>query len=546
MSASSKKKLRNSQDGSKLTERQVAEQKESKKLKLYTAAFVVVLVVMVVVALTVGITQSISNSGIRERKSVAMTVGDETVSSAQMSYYFVDYVRNYYSQNSSYLQFMMDPSAALDSQVYNPETGETWADFLLGMAQDNVRSIYALSTAAEDAGYTLSETEEASIENTISNMRLYAQIYGFSDVGSYLQAMYGKGSTEESYREYCRRSALASSYYNAHAESLTYDDAALREAEKDSFDSYSSFTYNSYYMSVSKFLEGGTTDENGTTVYSDEEKAAASAAAEAAVKTLTDAETITSLEALDDAIAALSINQGTETPVTSSSYTDKLYTSIDSDVAAWLAGNRKEGDLTAIPRTSVSTDDSGAEVTSTTGYYIVWYTGRNDNLEPLDNVRHILVAFEGGTTDENGVTTYSDEEKAAAKTQAEDILAQWESGDRTEDSFAALATEKTDDTASAESGGLYEDISPASNYVASFKNWAVDDSRKVGDTGIVETEYGYHVMYYCGESALTYRDSMIANNLKNADMQTWYDALLEAWTVVPGETKYLPLSMTLA
>ena len=271
MSASSKKKLRNSQDGSKLTERQVAEQKESKKLKLYTAAFVVVLVVMVVVALTVGITQSISNSGIRERKSVAMTVGDETVSSAQMSYYFVDYVRNYYSQNSSYLQFMMDPSAALDSQVYNPETGETWADFLLGMAQDNVRSIYALSTAAEDAGYTLSETEEASIENTISNMRLYAQIYGFSDVDSYLQAMYGKGSTEESYREYCRRSALASSYYNAHAESLTYDDAALREAEKDSFDSYSSFTYNSYYMSVSKFLEGGTTDENGTTVYSDEE-----------------------------------------------------------------------------------------------------------------------------------------------------------------------------------------------------------------------------------------------------------------------------------
>ena len=51
MSASSKKKLRNSQDGSKLTERQMAEQKEAKKLKLYTAAFVVVLAVLVVVAL---------------------------------------------------------------------------------------------------------------------------------------------------------------------------------------------------------------------------------------------------------------------------------------------------------------------------------------------------------------------------------------------------------------------------------------------------------------------------------------------------------------
>lgn len=545
MSASSKKKLRNSQDGSKLTERQMAEQKEAKKLKLYTAVFVVVLAVLVVVALAVGINQAVANSGIRERKTVAMTVGDETVSSAEMSYFFSDYCRNYYSQNSTFLQYLMDPSSPLDSQVYNPETGETWADFLLEMAQDNVRSIYALSAAAEAAGHTLSEDEEASVENTISTMRLYAQLYGFSDLESYLKAMYGKGSTEESYREYCLRSALAGSYYTAYSESLTYDDAALREAEKDNFDTYSSFTYNSYYLSTSRFLEGGTTDENGTTTYSDEERAAASAAAEAAVKTLTDPETITSPEALDEAIAALSINQGSETSVASTIYEDKLYTSIDSDVAAWLAGSRKEGDLTAIAKTSVSTDDSGAEVTTVSGYYVVWFVSRNDNKAPLDNVRHILVGFEGGTTDSNGSTTYSDEEKAAARTEAESILAQWKAGDKTEDSFAALATEKTDDTASAETGGLYEDISPASNYVTAFKEWALDDSRKPGDTGIVETEYGYHVMYYCGESALTYRDSMIKNDLVNADMEAWYEALLEAWPVTPGETKYLPMDMTL-
>ena len=545
MSASSKKKLRNSQDGSKLTERQKAEQKEAKKLKLYTAAFVVVLAVLVAAALGVGITQAVSNSGIRERKSVAMTVGDETVSSAEMSYYFSDYCRNYYSQNSTFLQYIMDPTSPLNSQVYNPETGETWADFMLKMAQDNVRSIYALSSAAEAAGHTLSEDEEADIDNTISTMQLYAQLYGFSDLETYLKAMYGKGSTEESYREYCRRSTLANSYYNAYSESLSYDDAALQEAEQDNYDAYSSFTYYSYYLSASKFLEGGTTDENGATTYSDEERAAADAAAEAAVKTLTDPETITSPEALDEAIAALSINQGSETPVTSTIYEDKLYTSIDTDVAAWLAGSRKEGDLTAIAKTSVSTDDSGAEVTTVSGYYVVWFISRNDNEEPLDNVRHILVAFEGGTTDSNGVTTYSDEEKAAALAGAEDILAQWKAGDATEDSFAALAAENTDDTASAETGGLYEDISPASSYVTAFKEWALDSSRKPGDTGIVETEYGYHVMYYCGESALTYRDSMITDDLIEADMEAWYDALLEAWPVTPGETKYLPMDMTL-
>lgn len=540
MSASSKKKLRNAQDAARLTERQKAEQKEARKVKIYTVAFVVVLVVLVAVALTVGITRTISNSGIRERKSVALTVGSEQVSSAEMSYFFVDYVHNYYSQNSGFLTYFMNPSAPLDSQIYDEETGETWAEFLLGMAQENVRSVYALSAAADAAGYTLSEDDEANVESTISTMSLYAQIYGFSDTDAYLKAMYGKGASEESYREYCRRSTLANSYYYAHSGELSYDDAALREAEKDQYDNYSSFSYHSYYLAASKFLEGGTQDENGTIQYSDAERAAANEACEAAVKTLTDPETITSVEALDAAIAALPINEGTG--AASSAYTDKLYTSIDADVAAWLAGSRKEGDLTAIPRTSGTND---AETTSVDGYYIVWFLSRNDNKMPLDNVRHILVAFEGGTTDENGNTTYSDEEKAAAKAGAEDILAQWNSGERTEDSFAALATEKTDDTASASTGGLYENISPASSYVAAFKNWALDDSRKAGDTGIVETEYGYHVMYYCGESSLTYRDSMITNNLISQDMENWYQDLLSNWPATPGDTEYLPLSMTM-
>lgn len=50
MSASKKKKLR-SENGEKLTERQLAEQKEAKKVKLYSIAFVVVMVVMIAAAI---------------------------------------------------------------------------------------------------------------------------------------------------------------------------------------------------------------------------------------------------------------------------------------------------------------------------------------------------------------------------------------------------------------------------------------------------------------------------------------------------------------
>ena len=70
---------------------------------------------------------------------------------------------------------------------------------------------------------------------------------------------------------------------------------------------------------------------------------------------------------------------------------------------------------------------------------------------------------------------------------------------RPKDSFAALAKEKSKDTGSAADGGLISGITSSANYVESFRNWATDSSRKVGDTGIVESEYGYHIMYYSGQ-----------------------------------------------
>ena len=67
MSASSKKKLRAEENAAKLTERQLAQNKEDKKTKAYTIAFGVVLALLVVVAAAVGVNRSIANSGTREK-----------------------------------------------------------------------------------------------------------------------------------------------------------------------------------------------------------------------------------------------------------------------------------------------------------------------------------------------------------------------------------------------------------------------------------------------------------------------------------------------
>ena len=111
------------------------------------------------------------------------------------------------------------------------------------------------------------------------------------------------------------------------------------------------------------------------------------------------------------------------------------------------------------------------------------------------DVRHILISPEGGTTDEDGNTTYSDDEWEACRVAAQAIYVEWLNGDMTEDSFAELANANSDDTGSNTEGGLYTNVR-AGTMVDEFNDWIFDESRQSGDHGLVKTQFGYHIMYY--------------------------------------------------
>lgn len=132
------------------------------------------------------------------------------------------------------------------------------------------------------------------------------------------------------------------------------------------------------------------------------------------------------------------------------------------------------------------------------------------------DVRHILIQVEGGTTDEEGNTTYSDEEWAACEAEAQAILDSWLAGEKTEDSFAALANEKSEDPGSNTVGGLYEQVFEG-QMVTEFNDWCFDESRQYGDYGLVQTSYGYHVMYFVGSEPMWkyYAESDWANEQAN-------------------------------
>ena len=546
MSASSKKKLRNEQNAAKMTERQLQEQKEAKKLKVMTTCFTAVLAVILVVAIVFGVTQFMSNSGIRENNTVAATIGETELSNAELNYYYVDAVNQFMNTYGSYASlFGLDTTKPLNEQVINEETGATWADDFVNSALENARATYALANAAKAAGFELSEEEKASLDNNISTMELYAVMYGYSDVDAYIKAFYGHGASEEGFRAYTELNALAQAYYSQYAMDLTYDEAALRAAEEGKEAEFSNFSYNYYYLNTSKFLTGGTTGEDGTTTYSEEEKAAAVKAAEEAAKALAEME-IASVEEFDAAIAALAINADAETAPKSTACLDYSYSSITSAAREWITDSaRTEGEMGYMKNASTTTAEDGTETETISGYYVVYFIGSDDNNHPLANVRHILVT-EGGTYDSTtGQTTYTEEELAAAKEKAEKILAMYEAGNLTEEAFKALALEHNTDPGSKENGGLYEDVYPG-QMVEEFDAWCFAEGRKPGDTGIVVTSYGAHVMYYVSHSTTLYRDMLIEDTLRGEDTNAWYTALVEATTVTENNTKYLSRDLVLS
>ena len=551
MSASDKKKLRKEQATAYLTEKQRQEQAEAKKLKLYTIGFVSILVVVACIAIGVLGVRAVNQSGVFEKNTIAAVVDGNELTTVEMNYYYNDAINQYYSDWYSqyesstdyYLQFMgLDTKKPMDEQFYDEESGKTWADYFVESALNDAKSDYAMAKEAVANGFTLPEDQQTSLDNTINSLDTYAQIYGFNSANKYLQAMYGYGSDVKSYSAYIERNALATAYVQHCYDGLTYTDADFREFEKDKTDNYNSYNYEAAYLSYTDFREGGKEDASGSVTYTKEENEAARIALKVAAEQLA---TATTLEELNAKLPDIKVAEDSELAI--NSYTNQLHTNINADLAKWLSdAERKEGDIAAIPSSSTTTDADGKETTVTNGYYVVYYISKSDNTEPMGNVRHLLVKFEGGTqNEETGETEYTEAEKNAAKTEAEGYLKTWNEGAKTEESFIELVKKHSDDS-SASTGGLFEDINPNSQYVANFLNWSIDPDRQKGDCEVIETEYGYHVMYYVGDDEMNYRDYMIRNEMRTADHEKWYNGIVDAITAEAKDTSRMKLDLVMS
>jgi parvulin-like peptidyl-prolyl isomerase len=128
------------------------------------------------------------------------------------------------------------------------------------------------------------------------------------------------------------------------------------------------------------------------------------------------------------------------------------------------------------------------------------------------SVRHILLMTQDKT----------DAQKEEIRKKMDDILARAKKGE----DFAALAKQYTEDTGSKENGGLYEDFERG-KMVKPFEDAAF--SVPVGQiSGLVETEFGYHILKVEGRKKETQPldqvKSQIEARLKERKQMTAFEA----------------------
>ena len=498
MSASREKKNRQDLSGSDWsnpkTAREAQQRKEEKRTNILYGTIGVVFLIVAIIAV-------IWKSNIIPKTATAGTINGEKYTAAEVNYYFQNYYTNWVNQNYYYLSYIgLDTTADLRDQTYSDD--QSWFDFFMEQTLDYMTSVQALNDAAAEEGFTWDDEMQADYDSSLEALKSTASSYGYTEK-QYLGMIYGSTMTEKVYQEQLKRSLLAQYYSQDHQDNLTYTEDELTAAYNEDPNAYDQVSYQ--YVRISG--AAATTDEDGNKIeVTDEMTAQAMADAKATADQLyADWQAGGDLEQLADD-AGLSV-----TSAEAGTYSDSV-------VMNWLFDSARQAGDTAV-----------LEDTDGSAYYVVGFNERLHDYHPI-NVRHILIQPEDSelSSDDEGYEADVEAKDAEAKQKAEDLLAQWKAGEATEDSFAELAKENSTDSNAAQ-GGLYEDVT-LGTMVSEFEDWCFDPARQSGDTGIVKTTYGYHIMYFVGTAPETYWELQVTNALKSDDMATWSEEKVEGYT----------------
>jgi len=489
------------------------EEKEKRKSRIIATLVITVLLLITAVAIVI-------NSAFIRRTLPVIQIDGVSFTTTEFEYFFnseyMEYA-NFMSQFQGMGGTMPDSNRPLSSQVYNEETGETWADIIVNSAYDRMTNYVSLYNAAMAAGFKLSDEQITSIEDDMAMIGMQAVMNGFPSTESLLQQMFGSSMNEEIYRSIMEFITIAVSYNEHVRESFVYTPENLLAYYSDNKDELDVLNYRQFTVFA---------DQTDSADFTDDE-AHGTAITDAAAEARLQADTIAGAISGEDEFiaAAYEYNAGLYPAPESTLKRTQSERLDDNATVAWLLDEtRTFGDVIVID------SDQGSN--------ILFFVSRDDNNYRTAGMRQLLIMRETlnpedymyGEDDLEYIAAF-DRAEREARERAELVNSFFTAAGKTEDALIDLMAEHSDDTTE---GGYYTNITKypyqsshlnTMQVVPEIEEWLFDDDRSLGDSELVYTSaYGHHLLYFIGFGDIFFE--LIADDrMRTRDHNAWTEGL---------------------
>lgn len=517
----------------------------SKNAKTKTDVWYKVLTVFIIVCLAAGLLVAVLQpTGLVDYISLhtrtAMKSENYSVSNAKFQYmtyltynnYYQSIAGSYGAQYASY--FGLDRSLPLGQQKYYGSETVSWLEVCVNEAEKTLTDILALCESAKAEGYTLSDEDRQSIDNNIQSLKDFAKESNYS-LSSAIAAMYGsKGITRGDIKGMLELQTLASSYAQHLSDGFTYTDEDYNKYYDENKIKYLKADY--YSFTVKADYETNATDDEKTEAISAAKASAAELmrkieAGEDFVKVIFDykkqlaedektaAELSEDEERIKKAVQAL--QDLTEDSVKKEILTE-AHTNSDSEADKWIFA-----DTPAAENASKLFEEDE----SSTLYQIVKSAYRDEY--NTVSIRELDLMLDNFSSPE------------AMKEYADQMIAEFEKGDKTGESFDKLAEQFKTDKITVNSTGLIKETvksGSAHEELIPVDEWLFSADRKAGDYKyFVLDDEGLSIYYFEG----TGKPVWLANvdkDMRSDDLQKKLDSFKETYPVTINEKAIAKIS----
>ncbi len=509
--AKSNQDIRAEQKQKKQERKYAQQQAEKKKARQHTLIFAGILVVLALFAALL-IFNKCSTSGSSERNTVVASTENFEVNQAMMTYFFNSSYNTYANYYNSYSS---SDSTQFNDFVNSVNSRGTEYNSLMSITKQQVEQILTYAEMAKAEGYKLEDSDYDEIDSAVESYKDQQKSYGESNnayaimtFDKFLSTIFGDSVNEDVLRDCLELTHLASKYQEETVEAYEYTDEQYEEYFGEHSENYLYVDYLTYTFE----------DPEDNTADAETAEDAAAADAETAEDTAEDAEAADDSETDDNSDEAKAVELAealalTTTPEEFTNYMTDYFTAeqekntAEGDEVDMDAVQTKVDALAKTKQLKSSISDEEAKEWAFADDTAVGATKLVTDEEAGKFTVYMITAtsYRDEEITKNAAVLYLTDDKNDGNSQAkaEEIKAEWDKGEKTEEAFLALSEKYSESSHNHVEEGYTKNT-------ADIGEWLYEEGRAEGDVGIVysETNKCTYIVYFAGDGDEAWKTSV--------------------------------------